>query len=361
MAVTTRSVLPEDSHVVAAQQRPLKLRLIGKSNGVGLSRDLELLAAALTACGCEVTQHACERRDRKRRRSLLTRLAMRMAGWRHGRAPPPFDVNVMLEHVWPQFVRQARCNVLVPNPEWFDRRDAAMLRLADRIWAKTAFAEGLFVARGCRCYRIGFDSEDRLQSAVMRLPQFLHLAGRSPLKGTRRLLALWQRHPEWPRLTVVQDARDDMAQSPGAAANIVRERGFLRDQELRALQNSHRFHLCLSEAEGWGHYIAEAMSVGALAFTCDAPPMNELMGPERGVLVSARLGERHHLARLARFEDSALEAAVARALSLSAAQLDAIGAAARHWFLANKQGFVGRLQGAVADLGRATGDGGRRG
>src|SRR6202011_4092360 len=109
------------------------------------------------------------------------------------------------------------------------------------------------------------------------------------------------RHPEWPRLTLVQDAPAGSGGRQAAAANIVHEHGFLSDQDLRTLQNSHRFHLCLSEAEGWGHYIAEAMSVGAVTFTCDAPPMNELVGAERGVLVGVHLGERHNLARIARF------------------------------------------------------------
>jgi hypothetical protein len=250
--------------------------------------------------------------------------------------------------------------VLVPNPEWTDRRDVAMLGIADRVWAKTALAEELFVARGSRCLRIGFDSNDRLQQEVTRLPYFLHLAGRSPLKGTQRLMALWQRHPDWPRLTVVQDTPAGRGGRQAAAANIVHERGFLSDQELRTLQNSHRFHLCLSEAEGWGHYIAEAMSVGAVTFTCDAPPMNELVGAERGVLVGVHLGERHHLARIARFDETALEAAVGRSLGLGAAQLDAIGEAARRWFLINKQGFVARVHSAVTDLGCAMPEGARR-
>src|ERR1700733_4261553 len=233
MAATTRSLMPADSSPVDALQPALKVRLIGKSNGVGLSRDFELLAAALAACGCGVPQQGGGRRDPKRRRSLLTRLTMRWARWRGAQPPPAFDVNIMLEHVWPQFVLQARCNVLVPNPEWFDRRDVAMLAIADRIWAKTAFAEQLFVARGCRVLRIGFDSDDRLQPAVLRQPQFLHLAGRSPLKGTQRLLARCQPHPQGPQLTVVQDTRAGMAAAKPAAANIVHARGFLSDQDLR--------------------------------------------------------------------------------------------------------------------------------
>jgi glycosyltransferase involved in cell wall biosynthesis len=138
-----------------------------------------------------------------------------------------------------------------------------------------------------------------------------------------------------------------------STANVVLQRGFASDQNLRTLQNAHRFHVCLSEAEGWGHYIAEAMSVGAVTFTTDAPPMNELIGAGRGVLVGARLAEQHNLARIARFDERALETAIAHTLALDDAQLDAIGAAARSWFVANKHDFAARVQLAVADLSRA--------
>jgi hypothetical protein len=100
------------------------------------------------------------------------------------------------------------------------------------------------------------------------------------------------------------------------------------------------------------------MSVGAVTFTTDAAPMNELIGAGRGLLVGAHLGEQHNLARIARFDERALEAAIAHALLLDDAQLDAIGAAARDWFLANKHGFALRVQWAVDDLRRAApGDG----
>jgi len=338
----------------ASRGPALRVRLIGKSNGVGLTRDFELLSRALQACGCEVSMHGCERRERKARRGLLPRWAARLrqrsrrAG-RSPRAPRPWDVNVMLEHVWPQFLHQAHCNVLVPNPEWFDRRDVAFLDAIDRVWAKTELATELFSARGCGTSHLGFDSEDRWRPEVARERAFLHLAGRSPLKGTERLLALWRDHPEWPRLTVVQDGLEREPPA-AAAANLTLLRGYLEDAELRRLQNAHRFHLCLSEAEGWGHYIAEAMSVAAVTFASDAPPMNELIHPERGVLVSVQLAERHNLVPLARFEERSLEAQLAHALRLPAAELEALGAAARSWFLANKQGFAARVQAALNDL-----------
>jgi hypothetical protein len=339
---------PEESNAITPP--PLQVRLIGKANGVGLSRDFELLAAALRACGCEVTLYGCERRDRKRRRGVVTRLLARARALRTrmqgARTGGRYDLNLMLEHVWPQFLHEAARNVLVPNPEWFDRRDLAFLPAADCIWAKTALAEKLFAARGCRTVHIGFDSVDRCEPAIARQPQFLHLAGRSPLKGTARLLALWQRHPEWPLLSIVQDPEADGKQAD-AAANVVFHHGYLQDEVLRSLQNTHRFQLCTSEAEGWGHYIAEAMSVGAVTFTCDGPPMNELVNCERGVLIESRAGPRHNLATLCHFEEPALEREIARVLAMAPAQWNAIGNAARRWFLDNKHGFVGRVQCAL--------------
>jgi len=326
------------------------VRLIGKANGVGLSRDLNLLDAGLGAAGCEVVQQPCDRRERRRRRSLLSQVTSRLRLLNAGASQIRYDVNVMLEHVWPQFLHQARYNVLVPNPEWFDRRDAALLARIDCIWAKTALTGQIFRQRGCRTVHIGFDSEDRFDANVARNARFLHLAGRSELKGTTRLLTLWRRHPEWPLLTVVQDASAVKTTTGQSGANIVIESEFLDDPALRGLQNSNRFHLCLSEAEGWGHYIAEALSVGAVAITCDAAPMNELVSNQRGVLVAADPGPDHNLAKLSLFETEALEAAISAVASMLPAQLAAMGHEARNWFVTNKREFPARIQQAVADI-----------
>jgi len=92
------------------------------------------------------------------------------------------------------------------------------------------------------------------------------------------------------------------------------------------------------------------MSIGAVTMTCDAAPMNELIAGERGVLVAAVAGERHNLATLQLFDDSALESAVAQVLAMAPARWDALGGAARRWFLDNKRTFHVRVQRAVNDL-----------
>lgn len=339
-------------HLPTSQPDVMRIQLIGEANGAGISRDLELLGSALRACGGEVSVHCCGKPERRRRRSVLLQWRMRAQLARRRRASVAFDVNVMLEHIWPQFMGQARYNIAVPNPEWFDWRDERYLPAFDGVWAKTAFAERLFRERGCATARIGFDSEDRMVAGMGRMHRFLHVAGRSPLKGTARLVALWQQHPEWPTLTLVQDPAMSGAAAPAGspAPNIVWHERYVSDEKLRDLQNAHRFHVCTSEAEGWGHYIAEAMSVAAVTLTCDAAPMNELIAPERGLTVATRAGPVHNLVRLALFDETALVAAVDRAMALGPAELEAMGAAARRWFLENKEGFAGRVGGALRQL-----------
>src|SRR6185295_13835563 len=120
-------------------------------------------------------------------------------------------------------------------------------------------------------------------------------------------------------LTVVQNPR---AAKPGAPAPNIRHLiDYLDDAQLKRLQNAHRFHLCPSETEGFGHYLVEAMGIGAVTLTLDAPPMNEMITPERGLRVpTARTGAQN-LATTYFYDEAAMQAAIERALALDDAQL----------------------------------------
>ncbi len=326
--------------------------LIGKSNGVGLARDLVLLADTLQQCGCEVQVHAAERSDGRQRRSRLVQTVARVRAWLRRRdepgSRPAQRINIMLEHVWPQFLHTADMNIAVPNPEWFDRRDQRLLGAVDGIWAKTRHAEQVFQRLGCRTALIGFDSEDRYDAAVPRERSFFHLAGKSRMKGTDRLIRLWLRHPEWPQLVLISHGKEAVAVPE--APNIRGYRDYLQDAQLRRLQNASRFHLCLSEAEGWGHYIVEALSIGAVTLTLDAAPMNELVGPDRGLLVAGAQGARQNLSETFQFHEAELERTIEHALALDETRLDALGNAGRQWYLENRRGFPTRVGQALGRL-----------
>jgi Glycosyl transferases group 1 len=321
----------------------IRVNLIGKSNGAGLSRDLDILAAVLRQCGCDLTVTPVGSRESRRRRSILGKLlrAVGMVGQRQSRR---YDINVMLEHVWPQFLADAQTNVVVPNPEWFDRHDLHMLSYADQVWSKTGNTERIFTELGKRGALIGFDSEDRYDSLVLRERTFIHLAGKSTMKGTDRLLQIWSRHPEWPRLTVV-GTKIRKGKRQNSNVEIVNEH--LDDAELRTLQNAHLFHVCTSETEGWGHYLAEALGIGAIVFTTDAPPMNELVTPDRGFLLHALPFRRQELAQCFTFDEQSLTTAIDAAMALPKEDLDRMRKAARDWFLENKANFAKRINQAL--------------
>lgn len=345
----------DDMVNVAPARRAVRVNIIGKSNGVGLARDIDLLAHALQASGHQVDVTIIDALQAKRRRSPLAQFATRARlAWggasANGRAIG-VDVNLMLEHVWLQYLSSARINVAVPNPEWFDRHDRRFLADVDTVWAKTGYTRELFRALGCSTTYIGFDSEDRYERDTAKQRTYFHLAGKSTMKGTDRLVRVWRRHPEWPRLILIHH-KDGAAALP-SAANIDVRVGYLSDQDLRALQNQSLFHLCLSLTEGWGHYIAEAMGVGAVTITVDARPMNELVSPERGVLVPYRATGMQRLATTYQFDEAGLEAAIDRTIAMSDAECEQLGARARDWFVDNKRGFASRIEAALLALGDA--------
>jgi hypothetical protein len=315
---------------------PDRCQLIARDNGAGLSRDLPLLAQALQHAGCAAQITGLPHRGRLA--EWLTRL--RLAG-----KPPAFAINLMLERIRPEFLRAARRNVLIPNPEYFRPQDRAALPQMDEVWVKTRHAERLFQALGARTRYIGFSSADRLDPGVPRQHAFFHGPGRSGNKGTQALLALWRKHPQWPLLTVAwRRKRVDIEALP---ANVRLIREHLSDADYRRLQNEHRFHICPSQTEGFGHYLVEAMSCHAVVVTLDAEPMHELVTVERGVLVPAHAIGTQDLATCYGFTEDAMRTAIERCLAMDAATAKQLGNAARNWYERNHAQFAERLRAAL--------------
>jgi glycosyltransferase involved in cell wall biosynthesis len=330
-----------------------RINLLAWDNQRGLTHDIRLLSDALVTLGHEVhvTRLGPHRQDGCWKARLL-RLRMYWLRLRRGdRRTMLYDANIALEHVRPAWFGLARLNLLVPNPEWLSARSQRHLKRFDAILCKTHYAGEVFGALGCRALHIGFRGTDCLDQDIPRQPTFLHLAGASKMKGTQRLLALWQRHPEWPKLVVLQSPRTATPLAEPIPDNIEHRMGYLNDiREIRRLQNLHAFHLCLSETEGWGHYLAEAMSCKAVVVTCDAPPMNELVNPRRGVLVKASETGPFNLAARYRFDDAALEATIERLMTISESERSLLGDQARAWFASNEADFTGRLDAALRQL-----------
>lgn len=316
-----------------------KIHILARKNGVGIDRDVRLLQRELASLG-EVSW-----KDGRRTEPWHSRLTGR---WIQSAAHAEPGLYVLTERL----PRSSCCLpgplVLVPNQERFPRRQLKRLRHIDRVLCKTRHAEEIFKRYTPRVSYIGFTSEDRKLSDVQPdYDRFFHLAGKSALKGTETLIDVWSRHPEWPLLTIVKSGGK---QPKVSAGNIELINRYLEDAALRQLQNECGVHLCPSLSEGWGHYLVEAMSCGAVVVTTDGPPMNEIVQPEHGVLVPWHRSEPRHLGTNWHVDPTALEKAISQILHFSKPDKRQMGGAARAWFEQNDQRFGRRIREIVRPI-----------
>ena len=327
----------------------LSVHLVARDNGAGLSRDLEILRGALGDAGFDLTISAIGAGGLRRQlRFASVKARLRWRGLTRGRAHARFDVNLMDERLRPKYVSLARRNVLLPHPEWFDKAWTPDLKLIDHVYAKTRHAVPIFEALGCCTDFVGFTSIDRRLCDVARDRTFFHLGGRSGNKGSQAIVDAWVRNPSWPLLTAIQ--RKPLKLPTTLPANVRLISDYIDDGELRALQNRSLFHLCPSETEGFGHHLVEGMSCGAITLATDAPPMNEMIAPDRGILVPyARTGTQQ-LATTFFVGVDAIEAGVERMLALGLAERRAKSEAARTWWDDNDRGFRRNLVEAIESI-----------
>lgn len=304
----------------------LRINIIARTNGVGLDRDVDLIQQAATAAGHKVTVSHC------REISVF-------APW-FGRKNT-FDANIFLERIFPRWLTSAKTNILIPNQERFPHRHLSRLQKIDHVFCKSQHALKIFSQLHPSCHFTGFTSANLDQPEIPRRPgAILHLAGRSTLKGTETVLKLWEKHPEWPTLTLLQHKDNAPEEAPH---NVHLITDYLSQEELVKLVNEHPIHLCPSLSEGWGHYIVEAMSCGATVITTDGPPMNELVRPDRGILVAAPETEPRHLGTNFKVDPEALESALTKALTMSEEDRTSIQCNAKTWALENHRSFEKRF------------------
>ena len=309
---------------------PIKINIIARTNGVGLDRDVDLLHSTFSRAGYDVTVSHC--RGISPLRSIFP-----------GKAQ--FDTNIFLERVFPRWLGCAKSNLLIPNQERFPRRHLRHLAKIDHILCKSRHAEEIFSGLAHPTQFIGFTSSDLLDESIQPDYQsFFHLAGRSTLKGSETILELWKKHPEWPQLTMVQCKENAPGKVPH---NVQLITDYIPHEEIRKHLNTHGIHLCTSLSEGWGHYIVEAMSCRAVVVTTDAPPMNELITPARGVTVAYDHSEPRHLGTNFHVDPVKLEKMIQELLLMPDEKKAELGKSARLWFEQNDAVFQRKLPEAL--------------
>lgn len=320
----------------------LYINIQARQNQAGLARSAELLADVLRSAGCAVTINMAHH-------SRLTHIRHKAAKLTRTHA---YDLNIFLEEIKPYCLPLAKRQILVPNQEWLRDECSPYLDEIHAVLCKTRHAEEIFREAGFRTTFVSFTSADRYDAGCPRnYDAFFHLAGSSTQKGTAPLVDLWLAHPEWPTLTIVQHPKNRLDVQ---ARNIRYISEHIDDEMLRRLQNEMGVHVCPSEAEGFGHSIVEAMSCRALVITTDAPPMNEIVSADSGVLVKydrtapRRWGTAYYVDR------GAMEDAIHAVIGMSTAEKAARGERARAWFERNDACFRRRVVDAVRSVAAAT-------
>lgn len=265
--------------------------------------------------------------------------------------------QIHLQNIFEAFMVPGIPNVWMPNQEWITPDDASAVGDVDLILTRTHFAHQLLCndARfaGIEKQFVGFTVSPH--SGLRAPPEItpgdrplrvLHVAGLGDQRQTNVVVGAWRRHPEWPMLTVV--ARECVLKSLGVetkdSANLRFLTEFLPSRKLARLRQTHAVNLQPSKAEGWGHAIVEGMAAGQISMTTDAPPMNEVVSAERGILLACRPGPAMGLDVESNIDEASLEAGVETLLALSPAGRVAMRRAGRAWFQQAHRAFPNRLR-----------------
>lgn len=285
--------------------------LVSYDNGVGLTCDMRLLDGMLTDAGYVVS----------------------WVDWRNMRMPH-HDIAIFLELWNPRLMRFATHTVGIFNIEWFQRKWTIGLHACTQLWTKSGEAQHLFANQlglGKSVYT-GFMSRDMYSPGVPRELAAVHLRGKSSLKGTNAVLEAWDTNPDLPPLTVISN---DHLNVPTGVRLLHR----LNEEQLSRELNRAQIHVCPSETEGWGHYIVEGMSVGAVVITTDATPMSEHITPDVGVLISPVARCQHGLATAWCVDASGIARAVRVVAGMTPRERVNMGAQARARFHARNDAF----------------------
>jgi glycosyltransferase involved in cell wall biosynthesis len=338
--------------------RSPRVNIISWDSG-GLATDIDVLTRALERAGCSVAFKGRRyRRARSRPHSLMMTAGVLLAQrWARMTHRPPFDMNIFLESVFPEYLPMARVNCVIVNPEFFRDELLTHVPRLDFMLVKTPGGVDLCRDLSAPCRNIDFTSPDKRIPGFLRQGPLrcLHLSGQSAVKGSEAVVEAWSRHPEWPQLTVVRRSKryggDDAPPLP-PLPNVRYETDYLTPERLRELQNECEVHVLPSQAEAYGHVIGEAMACGAIVVTTDAPPMNELVRPGRGMLV--RVARSEPMSRSAKnFVDVGdLERQLNAVFAMSREARAGMSREARSWFEAQDQRFETSLRALLDELPR---------
>ena len=289
------------------------VNIITNMNGVGLQRDAEMLRPVLEQLGHQVS----------------------FVQFNNPITVKHADANIFMEVVVPGLFRFAPRQFLFVNPEWYAKEWNQYLVHYEKVFCKTEDAYRIFsgIAGAAKCVRVGFFARDLLDPKVERFREFVHLVGKSQNKNTEAVIACWKTYSLPWKLTVISETYD---QSIGHVHFYRR----LEDAAIAPIMNHAWFHLMPSRYEGFGHSLHESMGCGAVVLTTARPPMSEVVGLQKELMIQPISAQPHHYGLMHTVGPEQVRVAVEKAMALSDLELWRIGLEARRAFELERPNFV---------------------
>ncbi|MEX0322350.1 MAG: glycosyltransferase [Puniceicoccaceae bacterium] len=315
--------------------------------GAGTDRDVSILESLLKEEGFEVRHISTPLQSGKIRRLCNFMSQFRSLFF-------PVRAQFHLELIYREQFSHSPVNFILPNPEFTDVDVFSKLACEPTVLCKTRHAVKLFESVPIDHKFLGFTAEDCFRDGLKKdFKKFLHVSGKSPHKGTGRIVDAWKKNPHWPTLTIIRSKTDALGEDRWKIPqtdNIELIEDWLDEDEFLRIQNEHGIHLCPSEMEGFGHYIVEAISVGSVTVTTDAPPMSEHVTHEFGFLVKGESVEKHNMSERIMVDPEELEGTINRILAMPESSLAAMGNAARQRYLKANSEFRDNFRNIIKSL-----------
>jgi hypothetical protein len=263
---------------------------------------------------------------------------------------PDAEIVVFIERLFEHGkLKSYKRRVLLSNPEWLTENDCLIAKnLISEFWHKTYFGMELLtkIFPEKRHEYIGFTSL-HTPTAVHNYDEFSHYSGRSKTRHTQDVLNIWLKNPALPTLSLQSYDGDLSIPEWVHFRNIKLFLGFLDQEDLNLELVKHGIHICTSQMEGFGHYINEARSIGALIITLDAPPMNELIDSSCGIVIPVEQYSAHHSGLRFIAAPEAIKEGIFRALEMPVHIRKSLGEKARDRFVKEQSDFFRRLESVV--------------
>lgn len=206
------------------------------------------------------------------------------------------EVNFFIEVINPSLFAYAAKNIWIPNPEWTYKTWLPYGRMVDEIWVKTHEAYKLFSDWNVTTLKyIGWTSIDKVMPQTKNYGKAMVPSGKNVWRNPRPIIqvymAIQRQNPalfaKLPELHIVHspEAIPLPPLPEQVVGKIILHSEVMAEKEYDELLQECGLCLCMSAAEGFGHAVNEAMSVGSVLMVSPIDPFLEI-APRNSLWVS---------------------------------------------------------------------------